>query len=123
MTNDKLRLFVGAIISLVLLGFYAYTLLQAIGYAASLPPRPGPAGPPPTDNAYWVLQMIGALVSALVAAELALTARGGPPAGRILALADSSDPPLDGERGQDHLGLLRPRLARPRRGRRRRRPD
>jgi len=67
MGNERVRLIVGAAIAGTLLGLYGFVLVEAILYAKGVMQRP------PTDNAFWVMHAIGGLVSALVAAQLAVT--------------------------------------------------
>jgi hypothetical protein len=71
MANATVRLITGAVISGALLALYALVLVEAIQFAR------GASGRPPTEGAYWILQTIGGLVSALVTAQLALAPRPG----------------------------------------------
>lgn len=74
MNQDRIRLIVGAAIAIVLLGLYAYALVEAIclayegGNPKQLP-----------DGTSFLLHMLGGLVSAVVAARLAVTERGKVP--------------------------------------------
>jgi len=71
MGNETVRLIVGAAISGALLGLYGFVLFDAIQYARGASPKF------PTEGAFWVMNTIGGLVSALVAAQLALAPRPG----------------------------------------------
>lgn len=78
MSNDeKVRLFVGALISGILLLLYAYVLGDAISYAWGWKDELAAGKRVPTDGALWILQALGSLVSALVAAQLAVAPRPG----------------------------------------------
>jgi fumarate reductase subunit D len=70
MADKTIRLIAGALIAGALLGLYAFVLVEAIQYARG-------KGESPTEGAFWILHTIGGLVSALVAAQLAVTPRPG----------------------------------------------
>jgi len=101
------KLLFGAIIAIVLLGLYAFSLLEAIGLALDhLPdavPKPLPEGataPPVPQLGVGVsrtLATVGGLVSALVIAVLAISKPGEAPAEGALAaaVAPGAAPPGD----------------------------
>ena len=94
--NDKtIRLIVSGLLAYAFLGLYAFVLVKAIGYAHIKDP---PADAALSDEAWWLLQSIGALVSAVVAAELAVTNRGEAPAGRALGFTGAGEEPTTGAR-------------------------
>ncbi|MFL6856936.1 MAG: hypothetical protein ACJ8EB_03395 [Allosphingosinicella sp.] len=64
------RIVVGGLVAGALLALYVYVLVLAVLYAVGITHKE------PTANAFWILQTIGALVSALVTAVLALAANG-----------------------------------------------
>jgi hypothetical protein len=82
MSSNVIKLVAGALIAAVLLWMYGYVVVEAIEYTPSTENHPLPSA-----NAFWVMQTIGALVSAVVAAELAVTGFGEVPAGRIFGLS------------------------------------
>jgi hypothetical protein len=71
MADTGTRLFVGGILSGALLALYGYVLVLAILYAIDARKTE------PTAGAYWILHAIGGLVSALVAAQLAVAGGTG----------------------------------------------
>jgi hypothetical protein len=79
----------GALIALMLLGLYAYAVIDAIAAAECLA-RPGCTGYTPdlTHGIVVVLNLVGSLVSALVISELAVT-----PPGKAIAAAAFAPPP------------------------------
>jgi hypothetical protein len=72
MGESKVRLIVGAVLSGALLALYAFVLVEAIQFA-----RAATGAKEPTDGAFWILHAIGGLVSALVAAQLAVVPEPG----------------------------------------------
>ncbi|MET1110901.1 MAG: hypothetical protein ABWX67_05160 [Allosphingosinicella sp.] len=84
MSQSSTRLIVGAFIASLFLAVYGYVLIHAILYAQKL------ADTAPSGDAYYVMNIIGGLVSAVVVAELAVTATGNAPAGRTFAPADAN---------------------------------
>jgi hypothetical protein len=89
MSQSSTRLVVGGIIAALFLGLFGYILIHAILYAQKLWPTP------PSADGFYLMNIIGGLVSAVVVAELALTATGGVPTGRTFAPeadADSAGP-------------------------------
>lgn len=99
MTEDKIRLIVGTLIAFVLLFLYAFVLIKAVGIALEAPPA-GALEAPPADRpakslpegASYVLQIVGGLVSAVVAAQLAVTQRGKVPDGQVFGLIGEHPP-------------------------------
>lgn len=79
MSQFSTRLVVGAIIAALFLGLFGYVLIQAILYAQGLAPKG------PSDEAYYIMNIVGGLVSAVVVAELAITATSDAPAGQLFA--------------------------------------
>lgn len=77
--EEKVRLLVGALVSGVLLLLYAYVLGDAIAYAWGWKDGLRAGHQLPTEGAFWILQTIGSLVSALVTAQLAVAPRPGDP--------------------------------------------
>jgi hypothetical protein len=86
--DKTIRLVVGAVIAFVFLGLYGWVLIDAIFQARG-------RGDGPNGEAWWLLQTIGALVSAVVAAELAVTKRGEAPAGRAFGFTAPGEAPTD----------------------------
>ena len=84
MGNTKLLF--GALIAIILLGLYAYSLIEAIQLALS--DQPGAFSP----GLSHTLATVGGLVSALVIAELAITKPGDKPGVRELVAADPAAP-------------------------------
>ncbi len=77
MFNKVFRLF----LPLLLLGIYVY-LVAAAAAVARCSPQPG--CPPFTEQMAWALSAIGSLVTAVVVAELAVTAPGETPVQQAL---------------------------------------
>ncbi|HYD38252.1 MAG TPA: hypothetical protein VEA60_11595 [Allosphingosinicella sp.] len=82
MPQSNTRLIVGAVVASLFLALYGYVLIEAILYAQGVPNMAKPS-----DDAFYVMNIVGGLVSAVVVAELAVTAAGDSPAGRIFAPA------------------------------------
>ncbi|MEA3036753.1 MAG: hypothetical protein QOH04_2525, partial [Sphingomonadales bacterium] len=93
MSQSTIRLIVGAIIAALFLGLFGYVLIQAIPYAQGISPKG------PSDNAFYIMNIAGGLVSAVVVAELAMTATGRAPAGLTF-----SAPPAVGTAGNAAAG-------------------
>ena len=85
MSSNVIKLIAGALIALVLLWMYGQVIVDAIQYTKDANHH----GLPSAD-AFWAMQAIGALVSAVVAAELAVTSLGEWPAGRVFRLRNAA---------------------------------
>jgi hypothetical protein len=79
MSQSSTRLIVGAIIAALFLGLFGYVLIRAILFAQGIAPDQ------PSDDAYYIMNIVGGLVSAVVVAELAITATSEAPSGRLFA--------------------------------------
>ena len=87
MSNAKLMF--GALISVILLGLYAFSLIDAIQLAYSVSPKTVAELDPGIAH---TLTIVGGLVSALVIAELAISKPGDPPGARLLVSAAPGAP-------------------------------
>ncbi len=81
MSQSSTRLIVGAIIAALFLALFGFVLIEAILYAQKMSPDA------PSEEAFYIMNVVGGLVSAVVVAELAVTATGDAPAGRMFAPA------------------------------------
>jgi len=86
------RVLFGSIIALILLGLYAFSLIEAIKLAL-LEIAPGAPNPELNPGLSHTLATVGGLVSALVIAELAISKPGEAPAARVLAPSNPNAPP------------------------------
>lgn len=105
MANSKVIF--GAMIAIVLLGLYAYSLLVAVGVALCAPAKDqicGTFGP----GLGHTLTTVGGLVSALVIAELAISKPGDPPAVRVLSAGgpNASPPSASSIRAVSWIGSI-----------------
>lgn len=91
MSQPSTRLIVGAIIAALFLGLFGYVLIQAILHAHEL-------APVPSEDAFYIMNIVGGLVSAVVVAELAITASGEAPVGRAFSPAAAAGTPAPGPR-------------------------
>ena len=78
MAQANTRLIVGGMIAALFLALYGCVLVWAILYAQGLVDRL------PGTDAFYVMNIVGGLVSAVVVAELAITATGSAPGGGTL---------------------------------------